>query len=488
MAIETHATMQPLTTYQHVEQFLNGFINYERLLGDVVEYNTKTFDIEAFRAFLRELGDPHLKYHVIHVAGTKGKGSTCAFVASILREAGYKVGLYTSPHIEKYTERIAVNGENIAEERLAELLQQLRDRMLAGRDTEEENFRTVFELLTAAAFLHFDEENVDIAVIETGLGGRLDSTNMFETPGPFTLTNVITPIAFDHTNILGSTISRIATEKAGILKGHAAAVLARQPAAWRETVRGVVGRKAMELSSKLFLEAGHIQISDVLRTEREVQGTFSLREQDVAKLPNVTRSVPLTNALRTGIELSSTLLGEHQLDNLRTALAVIVAVESQGLTVDAPAITRGAASARWPGRFEIVSAEPLVIVDGSHCKLSATAMTKAFYDMFGRREVVIVIGFMRDKAAQEMCEAVKMMQLTACVCCTPPSPRALDAEKTAELAARVFDVPVAAVSDPSAAVEFAMSQLEEGQALLVFGSMFLIGPAKRAVTAALARR
>ena len=456
--------------------FLESLINYEKLLAGGLNYDTKTFDLENFRALLADLGNPHCRYAAIHVAGTKGKGSTCAFLASVLSRAGLRTGLYTSPHIEHYRERIAIDGGKIPEARFCGLLTHLGERLESQPPGPPgAGFRTVFEILTAAAFLHFAEEKVDVAVIETGLGGRLDSTNVFDEPSTglaHPLVNIITTNGLDHPAVLGDTVDKIAAEKAGIIRAHAVTVLAPQPLPWRETVRQVVRPKCGR-----FLDA-----ESLILCAPETADTALFTCAGGSSLAAESR---LAGELARGIRLVSVLAGAHQFGNLCTVLAALVGLEiaSGGtLRVDSASIRAGVAATRWPGRFEIACREPLVIVDGAHCVLSAEALGDTFRALFGEREVVVVAGFMRDKAARGICDALRTrMRITRAFACAPQSPRAMPANQAAGIMRETLGVSVAVEPEPGRAVRQAMECRNASEAVVVFGSMFLVGPAHAAL-------
>lgn len=470
-----------MKTYAQAEAFLNGFINYEKLLGGPVVYDTKAFDLENFRELLHRIGDPHLKYSAIHVAGTKGKGSTCLFLAEVLRAAGYRVGLYMSPHIGTYLERISINGGEIPEVEFCEILSRLAE--TAG--TNAANFRTVFELLTATAFVWFAQQGVDIAIIETGLGGRLDATNVFDripdNPNGF-LATVITPIAYDHTAILGDTIEKIASEKAGILRPHAITVLAQQPAEWSEIVR-----KVMTGRLDTIAHAGPIYQADEWASIESEAGRCAVLRlpksvPEFAARPNA----PLVKALRCGIDVSPRMPGRHQVQNLATASATLCALQYKGYVhaVDARALQTGASVAWRPGRCEIVSRNPLVIVDGAHCKLSSAALGSTVRDQLAvaAARVIVVCGFMRDKDIAGMCSALLgELRVEQFVSCTPPGARAAAAEDAARMVGEVASCPVVAIPELKHAVKYAAENIPENGALVVFGSMFLVGPAREAL-------
>jgi dihydrofolate synthase / folylpolyglutamate synthase len=482
----------PITSYADAEAFLDGFINYEKLLGGGVVYDTKSFDLETFRSLLRELGDPHLRYSVIHVAGTKGKGSTCAFLQSILTASGVRTGLYTSPHLTHYRERIAVDGQPIPDHRFCAILSMLAQRIEARRDAApaQGNFRTTFELLTACAFLYFAEAGVQVAVIETGLGGRLDSTNVFDEPPHvegIALVNVITAIGPDHQAILGETIEQIAAEKAGILRTRARAVLAPQPTEWGGVVGEIVRSRAREISQSAILDADKAILCDhVSHHEQSNSGRFCLLPEHLPGWGEqlMPSSVLAQNLSQEGMELGSPLSGAHQLDNLRAALGALLALESAGgprMPLDA--VRRGVEQTCWPGRFEIVSREPLIIVDGAHCVLSSRALARTYAELFGKRPAVVVAGFMRDKEAAKMCAELRAtMNIAAAIACAPPSPRAMSADQAAAIMSDALGVAVERVPQPADAVRRGLALSAGDQAVVIFGSMFLVGPAKAAVT------
>ncbi|MCX7719568.1 MAG: hypothetical protein N2111_14360, partial [Candidatus Sumerlaeaceae bacterium] len=340
-----------LTDYAAAEEFLGSLINYERRPPGARDYGTKAFDVARFRALLAALGDPHLGRATVHVAGTKGKGSTCAMLAAVLTRAGLRTGLYTSPHIERYTERIRVDGRPIADADFCRLLTRLAAVRAGEADAApgaaRAGYRTVFEYLTAAAFLHFSEAGAQAAVIETGLGGRLDSTNVFEQAGAGPLVTVITAIGFDHTHILGDTIGKIAAEKAGILRAHGRVVLGPQPPGWAEEVRAVVRRRLGDVGGcAAYLDAG---ASITARPAGDKGWEFTLApDAEVAR-------TGLAEALRGGLTLRPALAGAHQADNVRAALGALLLL-APGVEVAPEAVAEGVASVRWPGRFERVSA------------------------------------------------------------------------------------------------------------------------------------
>jgi len=318
--------------------------------------------LETVKTLMTRLGMPQTKYRVLHIAGTNGKGSTAAMAAAMLQAAGYRVGLYTSPHLVEFRERIRVNGEMIAESQVAELTEQLQT--LCRPDLSP----TFFEYTTAMAFQHFAETGVEVAVVEVGLGGRFDATNVV-TP----VACVITTISLDHQEYLGNTCSAIAFEKAGIIKPGVPVVVGRlDDDAWR-TIEQVASER----------QAAVFRLNEDFCTEGEEPQQFSYRGLGL-------RYDGLTCVLE----------GRHQLDNAACALALLGAVAPQGIAVTAEAVREGLRTVNWAGRLEAVDHHPTIFLDGAHNPAAATAVA----DFLARadrshpsRPVVLVLGMMRDK-------------------------------------------------------------------------------------------
>jgi dihydrofolate synthase/folylpolyglutamate synthase len=318
--------------------------------------------LATMTALMARLGMPQTRYRTLHIAGTNGKGSTAAMAAALLQVAGYRVGLYTSPHLVEFRERICVNGEMIAESQVAQLTEQLQT--LCQPDLSP----TFFEYTTAMAFQHFADSGVDVAVLEVGLGGRFDATNVV-TP----MACAVTTISLDHQEYLGTTLSSIAFEKAGIIKPGVPVVLGRlEDDAWR-----TIEQVARERQAPVF------RLNEDFRTEGEGPQQFSYRG--------------------LGMQydgLTCTLEGRHQLDNAACALALLGAAAPQGIAVKAEAVRAGLRAVNWAGRLEVVDRRPTILLDGAHNPAAATAL--ADYLMHSDRShpfrpVVLVLGMMRDK-------------------------------------------------------------------------------------------
>lgn len=318
--------------------------------------------LETMTALMVRLGMPQARYPTLHIAGTNGKGSTAAIAAAVLQAAGYRVGLYTSPHLVEFRERIRVNGEMIAESQVAQLTGQLQT--LCQPDLSP----TFFEYTTAMAFQHFAETAVDVAVLEVGLGGRFDATNVV-TP----MACAVTLISLDHQEYLGTTLSSIAFEKAGIIKQGVPVVVGRlEDEAWR-----TIEQVAKERQAPVF------RVDEDFRTEGEWPAEFSYRG------PGVQYD-----------GLTCTLEGHHQLDNAACALALVGAAAPHGIAVTAEAVRAGLRAVNWAGRLEVVDHRPTILLDGAHNPAAASVLadylTRAVRS-HPRRRVVLVLGMMRDK-------------------------------------------------------------------------------------------
>jgi dihydrofolate synthase/folylpolyglutamate synthase len=411
------------------------------------------FDLANIRALARAMGEPERKFKSVHIAGTNGKGSTAAMVESILRRAGMRTGLYTSPHLERMNERIRVDGAEISDAEFAAAFTRLRaliERMLSTGDLAAHP--TYFECVTAMAFDVFARARVDFAVLEVGMGGRLDSTNIV-TPE----VAVITQVHFDHESFLGHSIAEIAAEKAGILKPGVPVVSAANEPEAAEAIR----KRAAEVGAPL------VEIDAAYRVEQVTSsdGFYSAVITEAAR-PD---SHPIPMAL--------SLAGRYQLRNAVTAFAAARVLAERGFQISDAAIAEGSASVRWPGRIERVSERPAVYLDGTHNPAGARELA-AFWDehLQGRR-IHLVYGSVRDKSVDEI--AGQLFPRVASVIVTAPrQPRALSAEAlgamTRHLAARIEIVP-----DPTEALERAIAGAAPEDVVFATGSLYLVGDLRR---------
>ena len=382
-ALKPVAESQPITTYARALRFLDTLSDFER--RRIVRYTPENFNLDRMRTLCRKLGDPQKKFQSVHVAGTKGKGSTCAMVAAMLRAAGLTVGLYSSPHLVDVRERVRVlrptqdakrlpQGEMIGETAFAELVAKVEPLVAKARLTP-----TYFDALTAVAFRHFADEGVDIAVVETGLGGRLDSTNVLEP-----LVTAVTPISLDHVRQLGPTVADIAREKAGIFKPGAAAVTVPQ------AFEGVI---------------------DVLRRAAQDAGTtLKVLGDDIEFTHRFEASRMLGRHNRVGFEtertsfdhLSVPLLGEHQAINCGLALAVVDELKARGVAITDAHCQRGLDGLTLEGRMEVVRQNPTVIVDCAHNAASVDALLRGIGQHFAYDALHVIFGCCVDKDVEGM--------------------------------------------------------------------------------------
>lgn len=340
------------------------------------------YDLGRMRRFLNRLGNPHLRVPTIHIAGTKGKGSTSTMVTSVLQAAGYSVGLYTSPHLHSFRERIRLGLEPLTEEEFARLVEELWpavEEAVVGRPGERV---TTFEMLTGMAFACFAHRSVDFQVLEVGLGGRLDATNVVECP----LVCVITSLSLDHQAVLGETLDRIAFEKAGIIKSGASVVTAPQP------------HEAMAVIAGCCQELGvpPVQVGEEYLWQRI---SWDLEGQQF-RIKSPAGTYPLWMPL----------LGEHQLENAACALATVEALRRRGVQVPDEAVTEGFRRVRWPGRLEVLARSPLTVVDGAHNPYSIGRLREALRGYFQFRGLVLLFGAMEDKNLAGMIEELVSMK------------------------------------------------------------------------------
>jgi dihydrofolate synthase/folylpolyglutamate synthase len=401
-------------------------------------------------ALMALMGDPHRKFRSVHVAGTNGKGSTSAFIASMLQAAGYRVGLYTSPHLVSFTERIRINAVLITEAKVVELAGRVRD---AARKAEFADGMvafspTFFEVTTAMAFTYFAEEGVDIAVIEVGMGGRLDSTNVI-TP----LVSVITNIELEHTEFLGTTLREIAGEKAGVIK---------------QGVPVVTGAMQQEVITVIEWEA-------------------AAREAEVYRLSKDFMPVPIASQRAQifdyrGINASYekvriNMLGRYQVDNASLALATIECLRNAGIIVDEAAVRRGLEQTRWEGRLELMARKPDIYLDGAHNPASAQMLAATVREMKSAyRRTILVIGILQDKDCGGIIAA--LVPLADHVVVTKPQySRAMEVQALASAIRRLHGS-VDTAETVGEAIAMARDNISLDDLVLITGSLYMVGDAR----------
>lgn len=399
--------------------------------------------LERVRELCHALGDPQDKLKYIHVAGTNGKGSFCAMTDSILRHAGYKVGLFTSPYILEFNERMRINGENISDAELCELVELIKP--VADKMSDKP---TEFELITAIAFMYFARHECDIVVLECGLGGRLDATNIIKTP----VLSVITGIALDHTSILGDTVEQIALEKAGIIKADVPVLWCGKNAAAEQIIKN----KAQEIDAPVYTA----DKQDLVVNKLTLDGTY------------------MELGDRKNIRLA--LLGTYQPENAANALSAVDMLNKMGYGISDTAVGKGLEAVKWPARFEVISKSPLVIADGGHNPEGIDVAVDSIQKYFPNKKVAIVTGVMADKDYSYMAKRISTVAQKA-FCLKPSNPRALSSDKYA----KVFEslgVSATACESIDAAVKSALKFAQtSGVPVVSLGSLYMYGEVLSAV-------
>jgi len=430
--------------YQQALDYIYSYIDYE--VVPRLRYNSANYDLRRMGELLARLGNPHLKARSVHIAGTNGKGSIAAMVASALGASGYTTGLYTSPHLNCLNERIRVDGELISDEELVALVERLKPEVEAVDQEATYGRLTTFEFLTALAFAHFEQKGVDFQVLEVGMGGRLDATNVIDPE-----VCVITSISFDHMDVLGDTLAEIAAEKAGIIKPGSIVVTSPQP----DEVAGVIKETCRGCGAQLIMVG-----SDVTR-----QGLgFDLARQLLR-----------VEGRKGSYELSIPLLGQHQLDNAATAVAALEVLAGKGLNISREGIINGLGRVSWPGRLQILSHHPLVVVDGAHNIDSARRLKQSIEQYFDFDRAILVIGTSCDKdIASIVSELLPLFDKV--IVTRSRHPRAMaPAPLVAEFARH--GVKAQAVEGVPSALSQALALAGDKDLLCVTGSLFVVAEA-----------
>ncbi|MCJ7432021.1 MAG: bifunctional folylpolyglutamate synthase/dihydrofolate synthase [Anaerolineales bacterium] len=447
-SLSLHSTCPPITishmdpeiAYNKALDYLYSFVDYS--LKHSSELAKADFNLGRMFALMDLLGNPQMKYPIIHVAGTKGKGSTSALCAAGLQAAGYKVGLYTSPHLLDYTERIQINGEPISHQQLTELVEEIKSYVA------KIELLTTFEITTALAFMAFAKYGVNAAVFEVGLGGRLDATNVV-----MPVVSVITSLSYDHMAVLGDTLTKIAGEKAGIIKPGVPVVSAPQ----KDEALEVLLRVVKPVNTKLTLVGKDVEFESL---------GHSLDGQSLKIIDNVQRA---TFKLSNPQIFSIPLLGSHQLENAATAYTTL---KASGLNISDEQIRKGFSQVKWRARFEVARRDPPVIFDSAHNQDSFAKLCETLQIYFPDKMVYLIFGASEDKNIPGMFAEMKT-KIKKLIVTRADHPRALEVEKIQELA-RQAQVPNEAVSPVSAALARALELSEkDGNIVLSAGSIFV---------------
>ena len=437
-------------TYQDALTYLDSLINHEKISG--FDYK-KSFKLERMKSFSRIFGDPQKGIRAIHIGGTKGKGSVASFINSILMEAGYKVALYTSPHLFSFRERVRINGEAIGEKNVAELIGEIKPHIEAMK--KEGNSPTYFEVCTMMAFLYFKRENARFMVLEVGMGGRLDSTNITEP-----LVSVIAPISYDHTQYLGATLSDIAFEKCGIIKQDSIVISSPQD----PEAMDVIERISKERNSRLYV-VGRDIFFETLDSDMDGEN-FRL----------ITRCCEYPH-------LRVCLLGDFQVENAAGAVMAVEALRARDIFIDAEVIKSGLGKARWPGRFEIIDKKPFIVVDGAQDVNSVLRLKKALKNKFSYKKLILVIGAMQDKDIDGMCR--EFGDIADYVITTKAKTERACPPRTIQEKVLYYNSNIGVVATDSVeeAVKKSRAQAGKDDLILITGSLYIVAEAMKGLYA-----
>jgi dihydrofolate synthase / folylpolyglutamate synthase len=444
--------------YQEALDYLYSFVDFS--LNRSVRYSPELFNLQRMMTFMDALGNQERDYPVIHIAGSKGKGSVASLCASALMAAGYRTGLYTSPHLIDFTERIKIDGKNIPYPDLVGQVEKIKPVVATIPDL------TTFEITTALAFLYFSDQKVDAAVIEVGLGGRLDATNVCHP-----LVTVITSLSYDHTSLLGETLTEISTEKAGIIKSGVPCVLAPQ----KDEARLVIERICEERGAPLIKVGKDIFFAPLSRSlENQTLLVWSPSEQ-----------VDVTAFIESGgldewepTRLTIPLLGFHQVENAATAYTALLVANERGLLVNDTNIRDGFRLVVWPGRFEILQRYPPVIVDSAHNRDSALKLRLAIDDYFPGHPVILVFGVSEDKDIHGMFSEL-LPRVRQVIITQSYHPRAMQPDNLVEIVHQ-FGKPAKAIPDFQEAMITAEKMAAGECVVLITGSVFIAACGRQA--------
>lgn len=438
-------------------QFLYERVNYERWLSGP-SYD-REFKLDRMRELLDRLGNPHQGLAIVHVAGTKGKGSTAAMIGAVLTAAGCKTGLFTSPHLDRVEERMAINGQPCTSEEFVDLVErmmpivQAMDRAAAARDPAEIG-PTYFEITTAMALLHFVQQHVELAVLEVGLGGRLDSTNVCHPK-----VSVITSISFDHIKQLGNTLEAIAREKAGIIKPGVPVVSGVIDSEPQKVIRQVCWEQGCRL-----IELGH-DFEFTYQAPRELESSPLLGSM------SFTSNAP--GRERTCQALPLKLLGRHQAANAAVAMAVLAELAENGWTISDQALRMGLAEVNWPARVEVVSRRPVVVVDAAHNLASIDALVRVLDESFSARRRLLIFATTQEKDLRGMLTRLAghfdHVVLTRYI----NNPRGVPAEELASLAWELTGQRYQVCRDPATAWDEICRRATPEDLIVITGSFFI---------------
>ncbi len=444
---------KPFNSYKQANEFLLQTIDYEKLTQ--YKYDTSTFDLKRMEEMMAFAGNPHKKGKCAHITGTNGKGSTATIIASVFKELGLKTGLFTSPHLIYLGERMKVNDRMISQAMFVQLINRVKpyiDRIILKNTTLMPTF---FEIVTAIAFLYFEKEKADISVLEVGMGGRLDSTNII-----LPEISVITPIGYDHTDRLGHTLDRIAYEKAGIIKEGVPVVSSMQ----EPEALSVISKTCKEKNVRLYLVGRDIVINDIKVTKRnDVYGT----ECEIRTWRNKYKNIFLP------------LIGQHQIENCAIAIGALEVLSETGvIKAGNEMVINALTKVKCPVRIEVVSENPLVVLDTAHTVSSMKILRESIKENLSFKKLIVVIGLSEDKdiagVLREIACATDDLILTR-----TGNPREAAPEQMAVMAKRFYHKKPIVIEDIDEALKEAKKIANKNDLICITGSFFLAGKVKK---------
>jgi dihydrofolate synthase/folylpolyglutamate synthase len=417
---------------------------------DLTKYGTK-LGLENIKYLLFLLGNPHKKLKIIHVAGTNGKGSTASLISSILQSDGCKVGLYTSPHLIDFTERIKINNKSISRKKVCELLERIKPYIEIVANTPSYGHPTFFEVVTSLAFLYFFEEQVEFLVLEVGLGGRLDATNVCEP-----LVSVITHVDYDHMDKLGNSLEEIAKEKGGIIKSGGIVISSKQ----YDEVYKEIKKIANEKNSLIYSTGKEINYKII---KSDIKGVI----------------FDLKGIYHNYKNLHTPLLGRHQADNAATAITAVDALKIKGINISEKAILEGLEKVKWTGRLEIIQNKPTLLLDGAHNPSGVKVVRDALKDIFSYHRLILVLAIFADKDYKKMIE-ILAPNADLIIATKAKNSRAASPQIIAKEAVQYIDENKIIVKENiPQAISCALSSSKEDDLICITGSLYTVGEAKR---------
>jgi len=429
-----------VTTYTKALDYIYNLTKYGIKLG-----------LKNINHLLYLLGEPHKKLKIIHVAGTNGKGSTSSLISSILQSDGYKVGLYTSPHLVDFTERIKINNKSINRKKICELLERIKPSIDKVANKPSYGHPTFFEVITSMAFLYFYEEQVDFLVLEVGLGGRLDATNVCEP-----LVSVITHVDYDHMDKLGNNLNKIAREKGGIIKSGGIVISSKQ---YDEVYKEI--KKIADKKNSLIYSTG-----------KEIK--YKIIKSDIKGV-----TFDLEGIYHDYKNLHIPLLGKHQADNAATAITAVEALKIIGIDISEKAIRDGLKDVKWTGRLEIIQNNPTLVLDGAHNPSGVKVVRDALKEIFSYHRLILVLAIFTDKDYKNMIQ-ILASKADLIIATKAKNPRATSPQIIAKEAAQYIDENKIIVTENiPQAINCALSNSKENDLICITGSLYTVGEAKK---------